>query len=58
MEKVEQPDQRDDAEQQIQPLSAEETQAVSGGWGPNRTIINVAPQKDGWPGGKTLYMPR
>ncbi|MGS1007805.1 hypothetical protein [Achromobacter anxifer] len=58
MEKTEQPDQRHDAEQQIRPLSAEEIQAVSGGWGPNRSSITFVPQKNGWPTGKTLYMPQ
>lgn len=58
MEKTEQPDQRRDAEQQVRPLSAEETRAVSGGRGPNRTNITFAPQKSGWPAGKTLYMPK
>ncbi|MGS1105046.1 hypothetical protein ACVCNH_02220 [Achromobacter anxifer] len=58
MEKTEQHDQPHDAEQQIRPLSAEETQAVSGGRGPNRTNITFAPQKNSLVAGKTLYMPK
>ncbi|QKH35319.1 hypothetical protein FOC84_10315 [Achromobacter pestifer] len=58
MEKTEQPDQQHNAEQQIRPLSAEEIQAVSGGWGPNRLNITFAPQKNSLGAGKTLYTPR
>ena len=58
MEKTEQPDPQRDAEQQISPLSAEETQAVSGGWGPTRNPIPFAPQKGSFPAGKTVYMPK
>lgn len=58
MEKTEQPDPQRDTEQQIRPLSAEETQAVSGGWGPNRNTITFAPQKGSFPAGKTVYMPK
>lgn len=57
MEKVEQPDQRDDAERQIRPLSAEEIHAVSGGVGPNRMGVLMSSQQKGMPtGGKTIYM--
>ncbi|WP_447917516.1 hypothetical protein [Achromobacter aegrifaciens] len=58
MENTEQPDQRHDAEQQIRPLSAEETQAVSGGMGPSRLNITISPQKNSLGAGKTFYTPR
>ncbi|MGB3431341.1 hypothetical protein [Achromobacter sp.] len=55
MEKMEQPDQRDDAQPQIQLLSAEEIQTVSGGQGMSRIQMTVPQRKAGELAGRTIY---